>query len=107
METLNNSSGFKFQNDSFRKWCEEHQGEVFTVLKVYHDGTLRLNGYNFVISSNYTNYKVMLVKQLRDEVGCSMMDCKKALVMCDWNYDKAKEEIKSWGFSGFIDKWVY
>ena len=107
METLEGFSSFRFQNDSFKEWCKEHQDDVFTVLEAYPDGTLKLKGCNFVISSEYTNYRAKVVKQLRDETGSSMMDCKKALVYTDWDYDKAKEELKSWGRSGFIDRWEY
>lgn len=107
METLEGFSSFRFQNDSFKEWCKEHQDDVFTVLESYPDGTLKLKGCNFVISSEYTNYRVKVVKQLRDETGAGMMDCKKVLVYNNWDYDKAKEELKSWGRSGLIDRWEY
>ena len=94
METLEGFSSFRFQNDSFKEWCKEHQDDVFTVLEAYPDGTLKLKGCNFVISSEYTNYRAKVVKQLRDETWCSMMDCKKALVYNNWDYESAKKELK-------------
>ena len=51
--------------------------------------------------------QVRVIKQLRDETGSAMMDCKKALVSCNWDYDKAKEELKSWGRSGLIDRRLF
>lgn len=38
--------------------------------------------------------KVSLARKLREETGCGMMACKKALMATDWVYDKAKEYIK-------------
>ena len=33
------------------------------------------------------------VKELREMTGCGMMDCKKALVECDGDMDKAAEKF--------------
>ena len=102
LETLSSIPSFEFQNDSFKRWCEEHQDESFIVTDVYSDHTLRLKGYNFVIILNYTNYRAKVVKQLRDETGYAMMDCKRAFDHCEWDYNKTREELRSWGPPGFI-----
>jgi len=38
--------------------------------------------------------KVSLARKLREETGCGMLACKKALMATDWDLDKAKEYIK-------------
>jgi len=38
--------------------------------------------------------QIKLVKELREETGGAMMDCKKALIETDWLMDKAKQYIK-------------
>lgn len=105
IEALEKKDGFKFQNDSFKEWCEKHQDESFKVLEVYSDSTLRIKGYNFVLNSEYTNYKAKVTKQLRDETGYAMLDCKRALVNNNWNYEAAKEEIRKEPRGVLVDRW--
>ena len=38
--------------------------------------------------------QVKLVRQLREETGAGMIDCKKALMRTDWIMEKAKQYIK-------------
>ncbi|MDP4133609.1 MAG: translation elongation factor Ts [Bacillota bacterium] len=40
-----------------------------------------------------------IVKELREETGCGMMDCKKALVECDGDKEKAAEYLREKGLS--------
>lgn len=39
------------------------------------------------------------VKKLREETGAGMMDCKKALVQADGNYEEAKELVRQKGLA--------
>lgn len=34
-----------------------------------------------------------VIEKLRNETGRSLMDCKKALIASDWNYEEAKKEV--------------
>lgn len=43
------------------------------------------------------NYTATDVKNLRDETGAGMMDCKKALDEADGNFDRAKEIVRERG----------
>ena len=40
-----------------------------------------------------------IVKDLREATGCGMMDCKKALVECDGDMDKAAEYLREKGLA--------
>lgn len=98
MESLNKFYKFRFQNDSFKQWCQDHQGEDLAVVKSYPDGTLRLKGYNFVISTEYTNYVYRLAKQVRDYCGGGgIYDCIKAVRWGNYDFDKAVEEYRNMG----------
>jgi elongation factor Ts len=43
------------------------------------------------------NYTAADIKQLREETGAGMMDCKKALDEAEGNYDRAKEIVRERG----------
>ncbi len=43
------------------------------------------------------NYTATDIKQLREETGAGMMDCKKALDEAEGNYDRAKEIVRERG----------
>lgn len=114
IENLEKSNNFKYQNDPFKAWCKEHQGESFYVLKE-DENSLLLKGCYFWISKIYTNYRAVICKQLRDETGLGMMDCKRTLVEFDWNYEKAYSYINEHPEEipyGFVDyrsspKWKF
>ena len=45
------------------------------------------------------NYTASDVKQLREDTGAGMMDCKKALDQADGNYEQAKELVRQKGLA--------
>mgnify|MGYP003553714147 CR=1 FL=1 len=45
------------------------------------------------------NYTAQDVKQLREETGAGMMDCKKALDQTDGDFEKAKEVVRQKGLA--------
>lgn len=45
-----------------------------------------------------------LVKELREKTGCGMMDCKKALVECDGDSEKASEYLREKGLATALKK---
>lgn len=47
-----NQSSWKFLSPSFKKWIQEHQGEVFRVVDS-DDTSIKLKGTNFWISKNF------------------------------------------------------
>lgn len=49
-EELEKMEWFRFQNESFKRWCAENSGLSFKVLFRYPDGAVRLKGVNFVVS---------------------------------------------------------
>ncbi len=42
--------------------------------------------------------KTEIIKELRDLCGAGVMDCRNALVKCDWNIQKAAETLKEQGY---------
>lgn len=40
------------------------------------------------------------IKSLREKTGAGMMDCKKALVEAEGNFDAAERKLKEWGLAG-------
>lgn len=47
------------------------------------------------------------VRKLRDEVGLSMMECKKALMHSNGDFEKAKDLLRAWGRSKSSDRRRY
>lgn len=55
-----------------------------------------------------TEQQMLLVKQLREETGRGMMDCKKALYQTNFDYPKAKHYLNSNGYCAhgkLVDYW--
>ena len=50
------------------------------------------------------NITAKLVKDLRDKTGAGMMDCKKALVECNGDLEKAKELLRKKGQAKALKK---
>ncbi|HEX4045232.1 MAG TPA: translation elongation factor Ts, partial [Gammaproteobacteria bacterium] len=46
-----------------------------------------------------TPISAALVKELREQTGAGMMECKKALEACDGNIERATEELRKWGIT--------
>ena len=51
-----------------------------------------------------TNISASLVKQLREKTGVGMMDCKKALVECNGNFDEAVDWLRKKGHASASKK---
>jgi len=43
--------------------------------------------------------KTAIIKELREQCGAGVMDCRNALVQCDWNIQKATEALKEQGYA--------
>lgn len=52
-EELEKMESFRFQNETFKRWCAENSGFWFKVLFRYPDGAVRLKGVNFVVSDRF------------------------------------------------------
>lgn len=52
-----------------------------------------------------TEEQMLLVKQLREETGLGMMECKKALYQTNFDYTKAKHYLKNWQYGKLVDYW--
>ena len=50
------------------------------------------------------NITAALVKELRERTGAGMMDCKKALVECDGDMDKAIDFLREKGLAAAAKK---
>ena len=50
------------------------------------------------------NITAALVKELRERTGAGMMDCKKALVNCDGDMDKAIDFLREKGLAAAAKK---
>ena len=50
------------------------------------------------------NITAALVKELRERTGAGMMDCKKALVECDGDMDKAIDFLRETGLAAAAKK---
>lgn len=58
IEDLNKIENYKYQNDSFKHWCESNQGRKFYILdggKTPNDA-VKLKGINFLISKNFLEF---------------------------------------------------
>lgn len=52
-----------------------------------------------------TEEQMLLVKQLREETGLGMMECKKALHSADFDLTIAKKYLKNWQYGKLVDHW--
>lgn len=48
---------------------------------------------------------ITVVKRLKSNTGALLMDCKRALITCNWNEDKAIKYLRHYPISPPMDLW--
>ena len=49
--------------------------------------------------------KTARIKELRELCGAGVMDCRNALMQCDWDIEKASEALKTQGYDKAAKKY--